>query len=163
MGNSLRFGLFIALVDILTSILCFYLNVPVLFVFNKILIFAVTFIILGYAARSWKRKRKFGSLFGSVFFANFVSGLIYLLFIFILFTQINPELSETLHERGTRDLWDWLDQIEADEEFSERVVRWLAPEEVFSIEKLNRWLLLQWVLLGGGMSLLITGITKKKK
>jgi hypothetical protein len=91
-----------------------------------------------------------------------ISGLVYSFFKFVLFDMVDPALGENLKEATLRQAIQWLDYINASENFIDSVIEKLKVEETYGTSQIYHEYFTRSVYLGGGLSLIVALIVKKK-
>lgn len=166
MKHTVRYGILLGIVSIITVLVCYLINYKLLVYQADIILFFVTFLMLVHAGLQLRKKRHgelsfFDALIHS-FFIMLISGLVYSLFKFVLFDMVDPVLGEKLKEATLQQTIQWLDYFNASEDFIDSTLEEMRVEETYGTSQIYRDYFSRSVYLGGGLSLIVALIVKKK-
>lgn len=166
MKYTVRYGILLGIVSVFTVLVCYLIDYKLLVYQADIILFFITFLMLVHAGLLLRKKRhgelSFFDAFIHSFFIMLISGLVYSLFKFVLFDMVDPALGEKLKEATLQQAIQWLDYFNASEDFIDSTLEKMRVEETYGTSQIYRDYFSRSVYLGGGLSLVVALIVKKK-
>lgn len=165
----LKFGIIIALVNIIITLFIYVVDVTMMVKWWFLLIiFVVNIILILYAGFEWRKLNggflPFKGAFSYIFSVLFVSGLIGLLFNILLYQVIDPDLPNTLKDASIEEMVSFMERFNVPDADIDRQVEEIEVKtmEQYSISGMF-FSFLYSLIVYAVVALIIGAIVKKSK